>query len=235
VLNLLGLGGRDVSFRVLVVFSLKEPLKKIEKIIQPFKFKKIDILHPIQGLLKLHLVGAENSVFIDVGGNNTQISLIKNAKFEQTGNFEIGGKNFSEGLAEVLGQGERDGRELKEKYSNGQLSIEVQTRVSEILAQIKINWYKKLKDTISKINRTGILPSDFYLFGGGAKLSEIQRVLEEESWQGVNFSRNVRVHIFSLKDFYHYLHLKVKDLPSSILTNSQYIPSFLIFYARENF
>lgn len=227
--------GKDISFKVLVVFGLKIPLERIEKSIQSFKFKEVIILHSSQGLSGLKIAGLENSIFLEVGGEETQIFLIKNAQLEKIAELPIGGKTFSKDLALTLGQGERGARELKERYSKGELSMEVKNRVGEILASSQENWYKNLKETFLKINPSGLLPFKFYLFGGSSQLPEIQTILEKGEWQGISFTGTVEVRIFSLKDHYHYFNLQKESLSSIFLNNPQYIPSFLIFHARENF
>ena len=97
-----------------------------------------------------------------------------------------------------------------------------------------VDKYKNLKETIKKINPSGLLPFNFYLFGGTAQLPEIQKILEQGDWQDINFTEEVQVKLFSLKDYYNYFNLQKESLSSIFLNNPQYVPSFLIFYARKN-
>lgn len=233
--SLEGYSGEDISFKVLAIFSLKDYLIDIENIIKSFGFKEVKILHPAQGILKFKIVGLENSILIDIGGNDTQIFLIRNSKLEEIGDFGIGGKLFSHDLSEALGRTEREGRELKERYARGELSIQVKTRVEEILDKTKINWYKNLKEVIENLKPSGFFPSNFCLFGGGAQLPEIRKVLEEENWKGIDLIGDIQVQIFSPGDYCYYFNFRKEKLPPQILNNPQYTILFLIAYARENF
>ena len=203
-------------------------MQRIENIVQ---FQRVQIIHLAQGLL--NLIGLEDGVFLDMGGDATQIFLKKNDKLEEIGDFEKGGRIFSQEISETLGQREREARELKERYSKRELGEEVRAKMAQILAKPQINWYKNLEDAIKKLNISGLLPQKFYLFGGGAKMPEIKKSLEDEMGN-TNFMRDVEVKILSLKDYYHSLSLRKEKLPFSILDNPQYTPAFLIFYAREN-
>ena len=223
-----GYKGQDIEFKVLLTFALGQSLQRIENIVQ---FQRVQIIHLAQGLL--NLIGLEDGVFLDMGGDATQIFLKKNDKLEEIGDFEKGGRIFSQEISETLGQREREARELKERYSKRELGEEVRAKMAQILAKPQINWYKNLEDAIKKLNISGLLPQKFYLFGGGAKMPEIKKSLEDEMGN-TNSMRDVEVKILSLKDYYHSLSLRKEKLPFSILDNPQYTPAFLIFYAREN-
>lgn len=223
-----GYKGQDIGFKVLLTFALDQFLQRIENIVQ---FQRVKIIHLAQGLLSL--IGFEDGVFLDIGGDATQIFLKKNDKLEEIGDFKKGGIAFSQEISETLGQREREGRELKERYSKRELGEEARAKMAQILAKPQINWYKNLEDAIKKLNISGLLPQKFYLFGGGAKMPEIKKSLEDEMGN-INFMGDVEVKILSLKDYYHSLGLRREKLPSSILDNPQYTPVFLIFYAREN-
>jgi len=230
--TLQGYNGKNLVFKILTTFLPEDYFKNIEDIARELGLKRLEILHPAQGLPTINLTEGENSIFLDIGGKTTQIFLIKDGKLEKTEQFEDGGVSFSQSLSQDLGISEKDGRELKERYSKKLLSIEVKNRISEILARPKIDWYNNLKLKIKEMNPKGLLPSIFYLFGGGSQLPEIQEILQEGNWQDIQFREEPKIKFLSPKDCYPPISLKEEKFSSLILNNPQYTPSSLIYHAR---
>lgn len=233
--NLQGYSGEDLVFRILITFLPKDNFKNIENLARTHRFKKITLLHAGQSLTKLHLPGIENSIFLDIGGEETQIFLMKDGKLEKADKFDVGAKEFSKSLSRSLGIRNIEGRELKERYSKKLLSIEVKNRIREIFAQPQREWYENLKSKIKEINPAGLLPSNLFLAGGGSLLPEIQEILEEGEWQGLHLMYRPKVKIVYPKDCYPAIQPKEEGVLGPILNNPQYTPSLLIFYAGKIF
>ena len=229
--TLQGYSGENLVFRVLTISLPKDYFKDIEGIARTLHLKNFTILHPAQSLPLVHLPKSENSIFLDVGGKTTQIVLIKDGKLEKIESFEGGGEAFSQIISQDLGIRERDGKELKERYSNKLLSIEAKNKIREILAKPQREWYENLKSKIKEINPTGLLPPTLFLFGGGSLLPEIQEILEEGDWRGPRFTNQPEIKFIYPKDCYLPLNPKEGKSSTLILNNPQYTPSFLIFYA----
>jgi cell division ATPase FtsA len=232
--------GKKINFKVLIVFALERDLKPIEKLINFFPFKEKEIVHLSQSFSNLPTLIPEDRIFLEIGGKGTQFFLIRKGRLKKVIDFPLGGENFSQKISETLGQREREGRELKERYAKGALSIKVKERMSEILEEVKENWYKNLKEEVRKITFGEILPSHFYLFGGGSQLPEIEEILREGDWQPISFLDEIKIEFFCPEQICPFLDLKKEVLPSNILTNPQYTCAFLIFYysfdyARKNF
>lgn len=121
----------------------------------------------------------KDAIFLDVGGEVTQIFLVKDGNLQQINEFGMGGKIFSQSLSNALGINEEIARDLKERYSNKLLSPETRERIKEILAGEQRDWYENLKLGIKKMKIEGLLPSTVFLFGGGSQLPEIQDSLKK--------------------------------------------------------
>lgn len=230
-----GYSGENLVFRVLTISLPKDYFKDIEGIARTLHLKNFTISHPAQSLPLAHLPKSENSIFLDVGGKTTQIVLIKDGKLERIESFEGGGEAFSQIISQDLGIRERDGRELKERYSNKLLSIEAKNKIREILAKPQREWYENLKAQIKEINPTGLFPPTLFLFGGGSLLPEIQEILEEGGGLGPRFTNQPEIKFIYPKDCYLPPTPKEGKSSTLILNNPQYTLSFLIFYARKIF
>jgi cell division ATPase FtsA len=220
VSDLEGYKGKNLEFRILATFLLKFYFENFKKILESLNIKIFEIVHPVLSLI--NIFKKENSVFIDIGGELSQIFWINDGKLESVDIFDIGGKNFSQTLSESLGLEEEEARVFKERYSKKELSEEVRKRIKEIFSPEIQNWFKELKIRLK--NSKILLPSKISLFGGGSLLPEIEEILEEGDWEGLSFAVPPETKVILPKDF--------KDIEDKTknLNNPQNIPPLLLCY-----
>jgi len=112
--------------------------------------------------------------------------------------FEIAGSLFSSALSESLGITNDRARILKEDYSNKTLSEEVRRKIREILSPYAQKWFSALKAELKADN--SLLPHNFFLFGGGSQLPEIEDIIENGEWKDIAFISQPEVKIILPKD-----------------------------------
>lgn len=183
--GLRGYNGKKLEFRIFYSFLPKYYLQNFEKITKELDLGVLKITHPVQNLIKaLGLArpfGAANAIFLDVGGEITQVFFVKEGKIEGIHEFEVGGRAFSQALSQALGLNEERARDLKERYSGGLLGEESRARISEIFSDVLQEWLRNLRSKLR--NSKSLLPSTIFLFGGGCQLPEIQGILDEGDWE----------------------------------------------------
>ncbi|MEA3344554.1 MAG: hypothetical protein U9Q16_02660 [Patescibacteria group bacterium] len=196
--------GKILEFRILITFLPRNYLRSITEIIKSlrteasfttnhgkektnkifdqdlsqFISKKVKITYPYQNLPILYKI-EDNALFLDVGGEITQIFLIKKGCLCKISEFKIGGRAFSQSLSDAFGIEEDRARELKERYSKGLLNPESEKRVGEILESERILWSKSFKLEIQKMNIGKIFPTNIFIFGGASQLPEIKKSLRK--------------------------------------------------------
>ena len=226
-----GYDGKNLDFRILAIFLPKYYLENVKKNIQTFAPGGLEILNLAEVLPYFFRNRVADGIFLDVGGNLTQIFLVNNEKLNKVDEFQIGGETFSQALSQSLGLEISEARVLKENYSKGELLEEgVRKRVREIFFQSLENWFKNLK---LKLKTHSLLPSAFFLFGGGSQLPEIQEILEEGDWEGFSFFTPPKVKFIYPKDFRN-----IEDITKK-LNSPQDVPALLLcyyhYYDQENF
>lgn len=180
--SLQGYQGGKVEVGILSVFSAKENLWRFQRIFQELGSKVLKIIHPVQNLTKVfenvYCLPTEDGVFLDVGGEITQIFVVKSGKLAMIADFPMGGRDFSKTISQTLGfTGER-ARILKERYSQGKISENTRKEFNQIFSDLSKEWHHNLKLKLKEFK--GFLPQNFFLFGGGSQLPEILEVLEGE-------------------------------------------------------
>lgn len=232
-----GYDGENLDFRILAIFLPKYYLENVKKNIQGLIPGGLEILNLAEVLPYFFRNRVADGIFLDVGGNLTQIFLVNNEKLNKVDEFQIGGETFSQTLSQSLGLNIKEARILKENYSKGELSEGVRKRVREIFSQSLEDWFKNLKlklKTQMSFREGGVivgeatgslLPSTFFLFGGGSQLPEIQEILEEGNWEGFSFFTPPKVKFIYPKDFRN-----IEDITKK-LNSPQDVPALLLCYA----
>lgn len=201
-----GYNGRELKFKILVIFSPKCYFESAQKILEGLKLRVFKIIHLTEVLPVVFGEKISDGIFIDVGGRISQIFLLKNEELMQFREFEKGGEIFTQKLSEILGIDIVSARIFKEKYASKQLSPESEQRIREIFLEEKRTWPEGLD----------VFSSPIFLFGGAGLLPEIREVLGESK-------------VFYPKDL-----SSIEDTTNK-LNVPQYTPSLLIaqFYGKE--
>lgn len=168
--------GKTLEFRVFSSFSPRWHLENFQGIFQELDFQKVKIIYPFLDLIRKFKGGS--LAFLDVGGEVTQIFLIKNGELEKTCQFLMGGKDFSQALSEKFGLDEIRARILKEGYSRGEMAEPTRQRIKEVLINVAQEWLVDLQSKFENLGES--FPRAVFLAGGGSRLPEIREVLEEK-------------------------------------------------------
>ena len=224
VSHLQGFKGQNLNFKIMAIFSLKYYLELFKKIFENINLENLKIVHPVQNLKAAFSNNISDGIFLDVGGDLTQIFIIKEGELSYISDFAIGGRTFAQSLSQDLGISEKMAEKLKEKYSQKILSEETRQKIKKILDNTLKDWFLKLKSKLKEAKQFP-LPSNFYFFGGGSNLPDIKEIIEEGDWEEFVFLQNPKVNLISLKDFKN-----IED-KTNTLNNPQAISSVLICYA----
>ena len=79
--QLQGFKGRDLDFRILVTFLPKYYLSDLEKIIKALKLRNLKMINLAEGLPEILNNEKSEGIFLDIGGDLTQIFLISRGEF----------------------------------------------------------------------------------------------------------------------------------------------------------
>jgi len=227
VLGIQGYKGKNLKFKVLAVFLLKKYLQEINKIAKDLGLEILKIVHPLEDFSWLEDEKKKNAVFLDIGGEISQIALLKEGKLLKIEEIEGGGEDFTEALSQDLGVDPVWARNLKEDYSKKETSAETTLKIKEILSRWKEKWSFLLKEKIKKLTRDEIFFEKVYFLGGGSLLPEIEETLEEEII--IKFTKE---NIFRKKIARDHICPKDINFVDGFINpkNAQFTPTLLICY-----
>jgi len=175
-----GFKGKDLSFRILVIFSSKIQFDFINSLKKKLSLEKAEIFHNAENLIDF--LGRENKtprIFLDIGARSTSIYFFQET-LESVGQIPVGGYDFTKRISENLGLREDDAEELKKDFSKKKLSPKIEKRVEEIILPVLNFWQKKLEEKIKDRIRLFGFSGEIYLFGGGSLLPLIEKAIKEK-------------------------------------------------------
>lgn len=178
--SLKGFSGQSLELKILATFLPKFYLENIIRIFRQLKLGKLRLSHTAELILNVIDRFKENCIFLDIGGDTTQIILFSGGRLEKIDEMPLGGRIVTKLISQFFGISEKEAKTLKEKYSNKELPEETRARVKEIISPTLQNWFCNLKLRLSRLRV--FLPSDIYLFGGGSRLLGIEEVLADGDW-----------------------------------------------------
>jgi len=227
--SLRGYDGEKIELKILATFLPTLYFKNINNALYKINLKnktslKWGIVHESQGLISFSQNQEKDSIFLDIGGEVSQVFIIKDKKIEGINEFEIGGKFFSEELSQAFGVPEETARDLKERYSKKLLSLESNTLIKGFFSPIQKEWFRKLKIKIKEISQQKLLPSNIFIFGGGSLLPEFKEILKKGNWDDLPLTNKPEVKFLYPKE------LKDIDGVTPNLNTPQYTPSLLMCY-----
>lgn len=204
VSNPLGFQGKDVSISVFNAYAPMIHLGALQTIGEDLNLDLLSIADEPYAVAKSMGVGDISdfsAVFIDIGGGTTDIAVVRNGGLEGTKMFALGGRAFTKRLALELGIGFEEAEILKIKYAEGRLGRDVSFKIDRILENDCAVWRSGVELSLEEFAESDILPSKFFLCGGGSGLPGIKKILVNQSFgQNLHFSKSLQVSFLQPRD-----------------------------------
>jgi len=183
--NPIGVRGKNICLTAYNVYSSVGWLAGIEKIISKFNLQLAGLITNSYALfqrLDPEKLQKGSALIINIGGNITEVTLIKNSgEVMATKTFHLGEQIFSRTLAEFLGLKLNEAESIKTKYGNGKLSCEVKRKLEKLFFPAVSLWLNGITIVLEDfLEQYQSLPSKVFLCGEGSKLPIIRSALKKE-------------------------------------------------------
>jgi cell division protein FtsA len=199
-----GFQGRDVSISVFNAYAPLIHLGALQTIADELKLELLSIAaepYAVARSMGIEDVLDFNAVFIDIGGGTTDIAVVRNGGLEGTKMFALGGRAFTKRLSQELGVSFEEAEILKIKYSEGKLGKDVSFKIEKMLDDDCGVWLSGVELSLSEFAESDLLPSRFFLCGGGSGLPGIKKALSSPKWiKNLPFSKTPQISFLQPRD-----------------------------------
>lgn len=177
---------KELQMSIFISMSGEQVLKKIEDTIGkhfhsgPTKF--ISSAMTSFTIVRDIYPGCENFLLIDVGGEVTDILLVKQNIPGTSISFPLGRNYFVRGVATRLRVSLSEAASLVSLFRDGHAEISVAKKLTPIIDDLSAKWLGQLQESLANISEGASIPSAVYLAGGGEMTELFSTIIKSEQF-----------------------------------------------------
>jgi cell division ATPase FtsA len=158
---------KELEMTVFVSMSGEQVLNKIEDVIgQHFYSRRIKFssftMASFTAVRDMN-VDKENFLLVDIGGEVTDISMVKKNTLRESVSFPLGRNFLIRGIAVGLGCSLSEANSLFSLLKDGHAEDSVAKSMSVTVNQLKSEWLKKFQESLANLSNDISIPSAIYL------------------------------------------------------------------------
>ena len=145
------------------------------------------------------VVGSDSSssftaILADIGGGTTDIAVVNDGGVEGTKMFGIGGRSFTNQIANELSLSYKNAEKLKLNLSNEKLKSSIAKQAIDAIDNTLDVWISGVELALSDFEELDYLPNKILLCGGGSSLeSLVDRLENDDWWKELPFNKKPKV------------------------------------------
>ncbi len=229
--NPLDFSGKVITLKIFNSFCNKSYFKILERIPRVLNLNHMVLTSTSYAIAKMLLAEKQDfeAILIDIGSDNTEVSLVKDRALVGNFTFNIGGRGFTECISRALGIGFAEAEQIKLSFSLKKVSSSVRENIRKILKREFKIWTTGIGLGLEQFSSLELLPNQILLYGGGSLLAGIQKTLGAVEWQEfLTFAKTPVVKIIYPKDI-----KGVRDLTGQVSTPQDIPVLALTTYFRQ--
>jgi cell division protein FtsA len=195
--NPVGFQGKDVSVQLFCAFAPMVHIGAIERVVYDLDLNLLNVAaEPFAVAKSVGVNAGENfsAIFMDVGGGTTDIALVNEGGVEGTKMFGIGGRSFTNSIAQALDVNYDEAEKLKLELSANALHGQQLEKVKAAVEPTVKVWQSGVELALSEFENIDQLPSKILICGGGTGLPALMDSLRSSSWRThLPFAKDINV------------------------------------------
>ncbi|KKR62529.1 hypothetical protein A2643_01805 [Candidatus Nomurabacteria bacterium RIFCSPHIGHO2_01_FULL_39_220] len=159
--------GKELEMTIFISISPEVVLKKIEKIIQMhFYHKEIQFFSSVMAtfvVVRDVYAHNENFLLIDIGGEVTDIFMVKKNVLRESISFPLGLNFIIRRVAETLFLSLNEAKSLVSLFKDGHASGTAVKKIGPIIEKLKNDWLLSFQNSLSNLTNDISVPANIYL------------------------------------------------------------------------
>ena len=198
VSNPIGFQGKDVSIQIYTAFAPTVHIGAIERVANELALDLIAVAAEPFAVAR-SVVGSDSSssftaILADIGGGTTDIAVVNDGGVEGTKMFGIGGRSFTNQIANELSLSYKNAEKLKLNLSNEKLKSSIAKQAIDAIDNTLDVWISGVELALSDFEDLDYLPNKILLCGGGSSLeSLVDRLENDDWWKELPFNKKPKV------------------------------------------
>ncbi len=223
VSNPLGFKGSDLVIQFYTAYAPLVHISAIEKVCAELELDLLAVAVEPFAVCRACLGDDPSSnlsaVVMDIGGGTTDIAVVDDGGVEGTKMFNIGGRSFTNQIAEVLGVDFDTAEELKLNPDSEGIDEKDAEHIGQAIGESLGVWQSGVELALEEFDYEDVLPTKVLLCGGGAGLLELQELLATADWYTeLPFGKRPEIHLVGEEDMPGITNETEKKLDHSYVT-----------------
>lgn len=203
--NPIGFQGKDVAVQIYTAFAPMVHIGALERVADELALELVAVAAEPFAVSRSVLGTDANSSFTailaDVGGGTTDIAVVNDGGVEGTKMFGIGGRSFTNTIANEMAISYEAAEKLKVNINHEQVKESVRKEALAAVDKTLEVWLGGVELALSEFDSIDHLPNKILLCGGGASLEQLKATLETEDWyKDLPFTKRPTVTHITAKD-----------------------------------
>ncbi len=199
VTNPVGFRGRKLTIAICHAVASSGFLRTVEAMTEELGLDVSAISSGWQALARA--ITAREAICLDIGGRFTDVMLARNGKAWWTSSIPIGGRDFTQHLAESFNLPYKEAESLKLAYGQGKIDSSDEARIRVAITQPAGIWVEAIEEALGRMCGGDALPYEFVLCGGGSSLPGIAETVRSHGWMDrLDFARHPEVRLLGPGD-----------------------------------
>ncbi|MEK7190310.1 MAG: hypothetical protein AAB661_00920 [Patescibacteria group bacterium] len=158
---------QELEMVIFISMSGEQVLKKIEDTIRKcFHFEKIKFSSFVLAsftVVRDMYMQQENFLLVDIGGEVTDISMIKKNMLRESISFPLGRNFLTRGVASSLGCTLSEANSLISLFKDEHAQKSVAKKLALTIDQLKTKWLKKFQESLANLSNDISIPATIYI------------------------------------------------------------------------
>jgi cell division protein FtsA len=186
VSNPIGFQGKDVAVQIYTAFAPMVHIGALERVADELALDlgavAAEPFAVSRSVLGTDADSSFTAILADVGGGTTDIAVVNDGGVEGTKMFGIGGRSFTNTIANEMNISYENAEKLKVNIDHENVKESVKKDVTSAVDKTLEVWVAGVELALSEFDSVDHLPNRILLCGGGASLKQLMTALEKREW-----------------------------------------------------
>lgn len=158
---------KELEMTVFISMSGEQVLRKIEETIgrhfrsAPIKFSSF-VMASFAVVRDIY-AEQENFLLVDIGGEVTDISMIKKNVIRESISFPLGRNFLTRGAAAILSCSLDEANSMISLFKDGHAEASLARKLTPVMDQLRTEWLKKFQESLANLSHDISIPSTIYI------------------------------------------------------------------------
>jgi len=224
---------KEIEMTVFISISEELVLKKIEETIgQYFHFKEIKFSSFVIAsftIVRDIYINQENFLLIEIGGEVTDISMIKKNTLRESSSFPLGRNFIIRGVSSILRSSLDEAKSFISLFQNGHTALDMSKKLSPIIDKLKMEWLQKFQESLANLSNDISIPETIYMVVDKDLAGFFCETIENEQFNQYTLTESKFKVVFLSVEVFHGMATFEENIvrDSGLIIDSIYINRFL--------